>query len=51
MKVTQEMYSELFNAITDAQQRLMEAKKGVLSAEMILREAQIKVENLYIGEE
>lgn len=44
MKITKNMYMELFNGITDAHKKLKEAMK-------ILEEAQIKAEDEYINEE
>ncbi len=42
MKVSMEMYTKLFNAVTDATCMLEEASK-------LLRDAQLKVEDIYIN--
>ncbi len=48
MQVTPEMYSKLFNAITDANERLLEARKYINRAEVILSHAQAVAEEMCI---
>ncbi len=48
MQVSNEMYTTLFNAITDANAKLQQARKCIVQAEQILNIAQAKAEDVYV---
>ncbi len=48
MEVTQEMYSKLFNAITDANIKLQQARKNLVQAELVLNTVQSATEELFL---
>ncbi len=48
MKITEEMYGALFNGITDALEQIERVKGDIAQSENILKQAQLKAEDLYI---
>ncbi len=48
MQVTQEMYSKLFNAITEANIKLQQARKNLVQAELILNSVQAATEEMFL---